>query len=105
MSFAPGDIVECVIDTPLDVTDAPPIRALTRGALYTVRDIIPKDDGQAPAGWRRHKDGIRVAEVVLPTWEVTGEELAWAAERFRPVYRPDPKLIELLQRVPELEDA
>ena len=85
-SFATGDIVECVDDTP----SRPESQIMPDlGALYTITSIRRVGDGHS----------VRLKELT-PSCHLGGVcacgDCGWDAGRFRKIYRPDPELIAIL---------
>lgn len=88
--FKPGDWVECVDDRVIGDEgrgNLIHLASLLIGNVYTVGDTYTDDKGDA---------GVSIRELPSPKREIKGF-YAW---RFRPIYRPDPKLIERLMSAP-----
>ncbi len=84
-AIGPGDWVEAVGNggkhRPPRVTGGMPVI----GAVYRVSEVM-------------RPDGVRIAGI--QAFQEDGREGWWKADCFRPLYRPDPQLIERLISLP-----
>jgi hypothetical protein len=105
--IGPGDFVECVHADAIRGVWAgqcwEPGAALTKGAIYTVREVFIDVAG---------REALDLVEVQRGPEAVKGwgGRIGYAPERFRPIYRPKSDLIESLKQpappvVRELLDA
>ncbi len=89
MAFRVGQEVVCVDDAqhgqymPEGAVFGPGLDGLTRGQIYTVREVFTCDFPD----WRGVQ--IRVNEIVRKTHTTYGLEIPFAAARFRPIVKTD----------------
>lgn len=104
-AIGPGDWVECVDDSPPRcVNDFGPdlkVGVVVLHRMYCVDEIDEPTEEVPELGlWFADEDSVRI--------DGDGYDRSWAADRFRPIYRPRADLIEsLLQPLSEhvLEQA
>jgi hypothetical protein len=99
-AIGPGDLVECIVECH---EGSPGIMAhwlcgarIDKGRVYTVARVV----SGVPDNFGIISDGLILTdpETHWPTLELNGGVGAWAAEHFRPIYRPKAELLESLLR-------